>query len=220
MVPHQPYSLFSNPYKYVQIPSGSGSNEQAKILIGPGATIWVPTILKEIADHRLTSARITIDENAMIIEESDRTFEARTKDAIGSTKQGVGVATGRKILGREEEQLGAPVRLARDHPDLKGFVGSTARELEDAYASRKRIMLEGTQGTSLSLHHGSYPHVTSRETSASGCLADAGISPSRVRRTVMVTRTYPFASGGPLVRWPFRPKQGPSPNAPTYRWAK
>jgi adenylosuccinate synthase len=57
-------------------------------------------------------------------------------------------------------------------------------------------MLEGTQGTSLSLHHGSYPHVTSRETTASGCLADAGIAPNRVRRVVMVTRTYPIRVGG------------------------
>jgi adenylosuccinate synthase len=57
-------------------------------------------------------------------------------------------------------------------------------------------MLEGTQGTSLSLHHGPYPYVTSRETTASGCLADAGIAPSRVRRIVMVTRTYPIRVGG------------------------
>jgi adenylosuccinate synthase len=86
--------------------------------------------------------------------------------------------------------------LAGQHPHLKEFAGSTARELEDAYASGKRIMLEGTQGTSLSLHHGPYPHVTSRETTVSGCLADAGISPSRVRRILMVTRTYPIRVGG------------------------
>lgn len=48
----------------------------------------------------------------------------------------------------------------------------------------------------MSLHHASYPHVTSRETTASGCLADAGIAPNRVRRIVMVTRTYPIRVGG------------------------
>jgi adenylosuccinate synthase len=109
----------------------------------------------------------------------------------------VGAATARKIIGREEEQLGAAVRLAYQHPELKEFVGSTAQELEDAYSSGKRIMLEGTQGTSLSIHHGSYPHVTSRETTVSGCLADAGIAPNRVRRVVMVMRTYPIRVGGP-----------------------
>ena len=77
-------------YKYVQIPSGTGSNTKAKILIGPGATIWVPQILKEIADHGLQNDRIVIDNNAMIIEESDRDFESKNQDSIGSTKQGVG----------------------------------------------------------------------------------------------------------------------------------
>jgi adenylosuccinate synthase len=194
--PNAGHVVADPPYKYVQIPSGTGSNKRAKILIGSGATIWVPQILKEISDHGLTKQRIVIDERAMIIEQSDRDFESRTKDSIGSTKQGVGAATARKILGREEEQLGAAVRLAWQHPDLKEFIGSTSRELEDAYTSGKRIMLEGTQGTTLSLHHGPYPHVTSRETTASGCLADAGIAPHRVRRVVMVTRTYPIRVGG------------------------
>ena len=32
--------------------------------------------------------------------------------------------------------------------------------------SGQKILLEGTQGTSLSLHHGDYPHVTTRDTTA------------------------------------------------------
>ncbi len=42
-------------------------------------------------------------------------------------------------------------------------------------------MLEGTQGSGLSLHHGPYPTVTSRDTNVAGCLAEAGIAPARVR---------------------------------------
>ncbi len=61
----------------------------------------------------------------------------------------------------------------------------------------QRILLEGTQGTGLSLHHGDYPHVTTRDTSVSGCLADAGIAPSNVRKIIMVCRTYPIRVGGP-----------------------
>ena len=61
----------------------------------------------------------------------------------------------------------------------------------------QRVLLEGTQGTSLSLHHGPYPHVTSRDTTVAGCLADAGIAPGRVRRIVAVFRTYPIRVGGP-----------------------
>jgi adenylosuccinate synthase len=183
--------------KYVQLPSGTRSNTAAQILIGAGATIWPEQMLKEIDQCGLTKGRLVIDAQAMIIEQSDRDLESKTLGIIASTKQGVGAATARKVIGRDSEpHLGAKVRLAKDHPDLKPYIGTVSRELEDAYAAGRRIMLEGTQGTSLSLHHGSYPHVTSRETTASGCLADAGIAPNRVRRVVMVTRTFPIRVGG------------------------
>jgi adenylosuccinate synthase len=183
--------------KYVQLPSGTRSNTDAKILIGAGATIWPEQMIKEIGQCSLTKDRLVIDEQAMIIEQSDRDIEAQLLGGIASTKQGVGAATARKIIGRGcQPPFGGAVRLAHQHPDLKEFVKPVARELEDAYASGQRIMLEGTQGTALSLHHGSYPYVTSRETTASGCLADAGIAPNRVRRVIMVTRTYPIRVGG------------------------
>ncbi len=61
----------------------------------------------------------------------------------------------------------------------------------------KRVFVEGTQGTGLSLHHGDYPFVTSRDTSGSGCMAEAGIVPTRVRRTIMVVRSYPIRVQSP-----------------------
>lgn len=68
--------------------------------------------------------------------------------------------------------------------------------LEDAVTHGRRIMLEGAQGAGLSMHHGHYPHVTVRDTTASGRIADAGIHPRLVRRVVMVARTYPLRVGG------------------------
>ncbi|WP_339159384.1 adenylosuccinate synthetase [Methylobacterium bullatum] len=184
-------------YKYVQLPSGTQTNREAQILIGAGATLWLPQVLKEITDCELTPDRLSIDPQAMIIEPLDREMEEQSLEIIGSTKQGVGVATARKILGRGGgPQFGAPVRLARQIPELKDFIRCTKRELEKAYAAKLYIMLEGTQGTDLSIHHGPHPHVTSRDTTASGCLADAGIAPNRVRKVIMVTRTYPIRVGG------------------------
>ncbi|MDA8056111.1 MAG: adenylosuccinate synthetase, partial [Thermoplasmatales archaeon] len=70
--------------------------------------------------------------------------------------------------------------------------------LEKAYKENKRILLEGTQGTGLSLYHGYYPHVTSRDTTVSACLSEAGISPRRVRNVIMVCRTYPIRVDNPI----------------------
>ncbi|MFK4258376.1 adenylosuccinate synthetase [Agrobacterium tumefaciens] len=191
-------------YDYIQLPSGTLSNPDAKLLIGAGATLSIKQVLKEIKDLGLTGERLSIDPQAVIIEDQDIETEAGSLEAIGSTKKGVGVATARKIVGRGDRiYFEAPVRLARDVPEFKEFVRCTKIELEKAYIRGDRILLEGTQGTDLSIHHGHYPWVTSRETTASGCLADAGIAPARVRRVIMVTRTYPIRVGGesgPMMR--------------------
>jgi hypothetical protein len=58
--------------------------------------------------------------------------------------------------------------------------------------------LEEEHSTRGRLYHGSYPHVTSQDTSVAGCLSEAGISPSRVRKVVMVIRTYPIRVESPM----------------------
>lgn len=64
--------------------------------------------------------------------------------------------------------------------------------------SGHRILLEGTQGTGLSMFHGSYPHVISRDTTTAGCLAETGIAWNRVRSVIMVCRTYPIRVMNPV----------------------
>ena len=90
--PNAGHKVASPEYKYVQLPSGTGSNPKAKILIGAGTTIWVPRILKEILDWRLMPDRLAIDPHAIVIHQSDRDLESETLGVIGSTKQGVGMA--------------------------------------------------------------------------------------------------------------------------------
>jgi adenylosuccinate synthase len=84
------------------------------------------------------------------------------------------------------------VRLARDVSELRPYIRETRGVVDDASRVGRRVLLEGTQGTGLSIHHGSYPWVTSRDTTVAGCLAEAGIAPKRVRRVIMVCRTFPI----------------------------
>jgi adenylosuccinate synthase len=165
-------------------------------LIGPGATINVGLLLQEIADCEVEADRLIIDPRVMVIDETDIDAEHPMKEAIGSTGQGGGAAAARRIMGRRGESE-CPVRLAEAISDLRPYTSRTADEvLRDAYRNGRPVLLEGTQGTSLSLYHGSYPNVTSRDTTAAGCLAEAGIAPSRVRRVIVVYRTYPIRVGG------------------------
>lgn len=182
------------PFTFHHLPSGTRRTE-AKIVLGPGATLWLPGLLKEIAACGVSAERLSIDPRAMIIEEADRAFERRTLEkSIASTAQGVGAATARKVLRTAAKP---PVRLARDAKELRPFIRSAAEILDDAYAQSKKILLEGTQGSALSIHHGFYPYVTSRDTTVGGCIAEAGIAPSRVRRIVLVCRCYPIRVQNP-----------------------
>jgi adenylosuccinate synthase len=72
--------------------------------------------------------------------------------------------------------------------------------LDNAFSQNRKVFLEGTQGTALSLFHGHYPHVTSRDTTVPGCLAEAGISATRVKKVIMVCRTYPIRVKSPTRR--------------------
>ena len=183
-------------YTYVQLPSGTGSNPKAEILIGAGSTIWLPRLLKEIYDLRLDEDRISIDPQAMIILDYDQEVESKGLQNISTTGKGVGSASARKILNRGNQTFGPAVRLARDVEEIKPFVRNVRKRLNAMMEEGKRILLEGTQGTMLSIHHGIYPHVTSRETSVAGCLADAGLASLHVGKVIMVLRTYPIRVGG------------------------
>jgi adenylosuccinate synthase len=183
------------PSTFYHLPSGTLRAPDATIVLGPGATLWLPKLFEEINTCELEPNRLRIDPRAMIIELEDRKFEEGTlKAEIGSTAQGVGSATARKILRTAARP---PVRLARDVAELAPYIRETLQVLDDAFSAGHRIFVEGTQGTGLSLHHGDYPHVTSRDTTVSGCLADAGIAPRRVRRSIMVCRTYPIRVQSP-----------------------
>ncbi|MFP5041626.1 adenylosuccinate synthetase [Parasediminibacterium sp. JCM 36343] len=196
--PNAGHTVYEEPAKHVfhLLPSGTWRNQNAKILLGPGTVINANKLLEEIAKYKVEdefSRRLFIDENAIIISENDISEEEKVKKTIGSTAQGVGYATSNNILAR----LNADDKhKAKYNNKLKPFIGNTAQILEDMYRNNKKILLEGTQGSGLSLHHGIYPYVTSRDTSVSGCLSEAGISPKRVNKIIMVTRTYPIRVGG------------------------
>ena len=185
-------------FDFVHLPSGTAHNPRARLLIGSGATLSLPVLQSEVTALHVGPERLSVDPQAIVIEDWDLEWEAASLEVIGSTKKGVGAATARKILGRGDarEPFGPRVRLAREVDWLRPFVRPAFAELERAFAAGHRVMLEGTQGTDLSLHHGAWPHVTSRETTASGCLADSGIPPGRVRDVVMVVRSYPIRVGG------------------------
>jgi len=115
---HQVYEE-PEPYIHHQLPSGTRRCE-ARLLIGPGATLNVEDLLREIADCNVEADRLCIDPKAMIISKADIIGEKKGVSNIGSTGQGVGLAMARRIKGRWYKRL---PKLARDistHMSLLG----------------------------------------------------------------------------------------------------
>ena len=175
-----------------QIPSGVVSPE-AGLYMAAGMLLDLPILLDEIEYCDVSPARLTIDRNAMVVSEADRVAEATTglRDRIGSTLSGTGYATARKVLREPSVQLASAV------PELRTYVGNVSRALNDQLDLGVTVIVEGTQGYGLSLHHAdSYPYVTSRDTTASAFLSEVGLSPLSVKDVFLVMRTYPIRVAG------------------------
>ena len=82
---------------------------------------------------------------------------------------------------------------------LKPFVANTVVLLHNAMREQADILFEGAQGTFLDIDHGTYPFVTSSNTTAGGACTGSGVPPHRMDRVVGVMKAYTTRVGeGPL----------------------
>ncbi len=73
---------------------------------------------------------------------------------------------------------------------LRPFVTNTVVYLHRALLKGKEILFEGAQGTFLDIDHGTYPFVTSSNTTAGGACTGTGVPPHRMDRVVGVMKAY------------------------------
>jgi adenylosuccinate synthase len=82
---------------------------------------------------------------------------------------------------------------------LRALAADTGLEILDALDHGRHVLLEGAQGTALDLDHGTYPYVTSSNTTAAGAAIGVGIGPTRIDEVVGVVKAYTTRVGnGPL----------------------
>jgi adenylosuccinate synthase len=168
-------------------------NEKCLLRIAAGANVHIPQFFKEVEMTQVQN-RISIDENASIIEEkhSAQDKASAVNKGIGTTGWGVGPAV--------EERARRTAKLAKDIPELKPYIMDTVTEINNALDNRKKVLIEGTQGFMLSLFlSGGYPYVTSRDTGASAIASEAGVGPPRVDDVLIVYKSFMTRVGaGPL----------------------
>ncbi len=79
------------------------------------------------------------------------------------------------------------------------FVTNTSEYLNDAIDADKEILFEGSQGTLLDVDHGTYPYVTSSNTTTGAACMGAGVGPTRIDEVIGVAKAYTTRVGnGPF----------------------
>jgi adenylosuccinate synthase len=79
---------------------------------------------------------------------------------------------------------------------LRPHITNTAVWLHQAMAKGKRLLFEGAQGTFLDIDHGTYPYVTSSNTTAGGASTGSGVPPHRMNEVIGVLKAYTTRVGG------------------------
>lgn len=178
-------------------------NPMAKIVIGRGALINMKLLMNEIEHiekyYPNFKDRLIIDSKAGILDEKFHEMEGGTSGEmhrrIGSTGEGVGPARIARInRNRDEFRLFEDVVM--EYGLQNCMYDNTPKIIAQSQDFGYNVLLEGTQGSGLSLIHGHYPYVTSIDTNASQILAECGVAPSRLTETILVARTYPIRVAG------------------------
>jgi len=178
-------------YKVRMLPSAF-LNPNTRLLLGPGVLISPDVLLKEIEEFRV-SDRVFVDFQCGIIEESHKSTDSqgRLKESIGSTGTGTGPANADRAM--------RTLKLAKEVDSLALYLDDVPNAISFALEKNENVLVEGTQGTFLSLWHGTYPYVTSKDVTASGICSDIGLGPKNVDDIMVVFKAYVTRVGtGPL----------------------
>jgi adenylosuccinate synthase len=180
-------------YKLRMLPSGFIA-KNARILIGPGVLVNPDIIASELELTKIHD-RLGIDRHCGIIE--PKHIEEDKKDVHLSGKVGTtGTGCGPAMVDRVKRIS----KLAKDIPSLEKYLTDVPLEINSALDKGRNVLIEGTQGTFISLFHFySWPYCTSKDVCAAAACSDVGVGPSKITDVVVVFKAYTTrVGGGPL----------------------
>ncbi|GKX68466.1 adenylosuccinate synthase [Inconstantimicrobium mannanitabidum] len=82
---------------------------------------------------------------------------------------------------------------------LRPYIQDTSVKIYDEIKANKNVLFEGAQGMLLDIDHGSYPYVTSSNTTSGGVSNGTGIGPTMITNAVGIAKAYTTRVGkGPF----------------------
>jgi len=162
-------------------------NKDAKLLIGAGVLVDPEVFFYEMdyLNKYDVKGRSFVDYRCTVIEnehkERDQASDHLHKK-IGSTGTGCGPAN--------SDRVGRVAKLAGEIDELKDYVTNVPLETNEAIDNGEEVFIEGSQGFGLSLYYGTYPFVTSKDTTASTFASDVGVGPTKIDDVFIVFKSY------------------------------
>src|SRR5687767_10941154 len=131
-----------------------------------------------------------------------RVLDLRHPDRVRQlVERGVEHANGQlaRFTDRRADTAGTMEVLDRLTPRLLSLSEDVGLCIHQAIGSRAAVLLEGAQGSLLDIDHGTYPFVTSSNTTSGGAAIGTGIAPTAIDAVLGVVKAYTTRVGnGPL----------------------
>lgn len=184
-----------------------------KLAISPNAHVIMPyhKLLDELIEESLGDKKIgttkkgigpcyadKIQRSGIRIQDllDDEVFTEKVKINIEEKNQLLTKIYGRDALDPYEviNEFKAYKEIINNH------IKDTSLMISNAIKQDKNILFEGAQGTLLDIDHGTYPFVTSSNTSSANAAIGSGVGPLNLNKIVGVTKAYISRVGsGPFI---------------------
>ena len=212
------HTVYVKSRKFVLHLLPSGVIRGKPCFLGNGMVINVEKLLEEIKamEKAVGKVKIGVSYKAHVVFPFHKEAEGELGKKIGTTKKGIGIAYSDKMLRRgarvidliknkkrvvelfkaykrEEKEAKAYLRKVRE---IKKYICVVEKEIR----KYRKVLIEGAQGGMLDIDHGTYPFVTSSNTTIGGALAGLGINHKEIEKVIGVAKAYTTRVGnGPFV---------------------
>lgn len=207
------------------IPSGILNNKIC--ILGNGMVIDPEELIKEV--KMLQNNGLKLNKNLLISDRAHLILSNHRKgdqDAhskkIGTTGRGIGQCYTQKIARKglrisdllySKKAVKQYIKInfkGKERVDVQRLLNKfirlfgknitdTSLKLAEFYKKKKKIIFEGAQGTLLDIDHGTYPYVTSSNSTAGGACTGVGFGPSQISEVWGIAKAYTTRVGeGPF----------------------
>lgn len=119
------------------------------------------------------------------------------RDTFAERVRHIAAAKNQQLSAEDQIDPDAVIAQYSDFAEkLCGHVCDTTDMLLDAAESGKRILFEGAQGSLLDVDHGTYPYVTSSNSSGVGVSNGSGVPAKYVNKVIGIVKAYSTRVGG------------------------